>query len=295
MADISKIKLPDNSEYDIKDATARAQSGVTGVKGNSESSYRTGNVNLTPDNIGAVAKTTYEYNKEKSFGSSGKLLIGKFPCYDTNVTIEINSTTSTTYHAVAVLATQNVNNSHGGTITWNVYGDDSNTVAPNLYLYYPTDSRWIEIYFSPTAWSKNLIHIQCIGLLDPDSQRAAQRAGESPQETQIIFVHTACETSAYQRPAVADEPVQALRNPGPEHVQHRRGNQPVFSEIAVFINNVHIQAKPFQGTVMVQHRIHILFIPAGPGASVDSPAIVGVKYQRRPGVGHGTVHFRQPV
>ena len=52
MADISKIKLPDNSEYDIKDATARAQSGVTGVKGNSESSYRTGNVNVTAANIG---------------------------------------------------------------------------------------------------------------------------------------------------------------------------------------------------------------------------------------------------
>ena len=31
------------------------QSGVTGVKGNNESDYRTGNVNLTPGNIGAVA------------------------------------------------------------------------------------------------------------------------------------------------------------------------------------------------------------------------------------------------
>jgi len=31
--------------------------GVSGVKGNAESSYRTGNVNLTPANIGAV-KTT---------------------------------------------------------------------------------------------------------------------------------------------------------------------------------------------------------------------------------------------
>jgi hypothetical protein len=30
---------------------------VTGVKGNAESSYRTGNVNLTPANIGAVAKS----------------------------------------------------------------------------------------------------------------------------------------------------------------------------------------------------------------------------------------------
>ena len=54
MADISKITLPNGSEYNVKDATARAQSGVTGVKGNNESSYRTGNVNLTPHVIGAA-------------------------------------------------------------------------------------------------------------------------------------------------------------------------------------------------------------------------------------------------
>jgi len=55
MADISKIKTPDGTTYDIKDATARANSGVTGVKGNSESSYRTGNVNLTAENVGATS------------------------------------------------------------------------------------------------------------------------------------------------------------------------------------------------------------------------------------------------
>ena len=37
--------------------TTFSNSGVTGVKGNSESSYRTGQVNLTPANIGAVATT----------------------------------------------------------------------------------------------------------------------------------------------------------------------------------------------------------------------------------------------
>lgn len=57
MADISKIKTPDGTTYDIKDTTARANGGVTGVKGNSESSYRKGNVNITPANIGAVAKS----------------------------------------------------------------------------------------------------------------------------------------------------------------------------------------------------------------------------------------------
>lgn len=58
MADISKIKTPDGTTYNIKDATARSQSGVTGVKGNAESSYRTGNVNLTSANIGAIPSNT---------------------------------------------------------------------------------------------------------------------------------------------------------------------------------------------------------------------------------------------
>lgn len=41
---------------------ATVQAGVTGVKGNAESSYRTGNVNLTPANIGAAAAShTHNY------------------------------------------------------------------------------------------------------------------------------------------------------------------------------------------------------------------------------------------
>jgi hypothetical protein len=54
-----------------------------------------------------LPKTTYEYNKEITFGGpeAGKLLIGKFPMYDSNVTITINATTNTTYHCTAVLAT----------------------------------------------------------------------------------------------------------------------------------------------------------------------------------------------
>ena len=41
---------------------ATVQAGVTGVKGNAESAYRTGNVNLTPANIGAAAAShTHSY------------------------------------------------------------------------------------------------------------------------------------------------------------------------------------------------------------------------------------------
>lgn len=53
MANINKIKLPDNVTYNVQDTV----SGYTNtkVKGNAESSYRSGNVNLTPANIGAIA------------------------------------------------------------------------------------------------------------------------------------------------------------------------------------------------------------------------------------------------
>ena len=133
MADISQIKLPDGTTYNVKDSSK-------------------------------LVKTTYEYNTEIAFGSTGKLLIGKFQCYDSNVTITIQSTTNITYYAVAVLATQNIDTAGGGTFTWNTYGDANNTVTPNLYAKYTSGSNWIEIYFSPNNWSKNLIHIQANAL-----------------------------------------------------------------------------------------------------------------------------------
>lgn len=60
MANISKITLPNGTSYDIKDATARATGKVSGVKGERESNYRVGNVNITPENIGAYKKKEYE-------------------------------------------------------------------------------------------------------------------------------------------------------------------------------------------------------------------------------------------
>ena len=87
MADISSIQVPNGDSYDIKDSTARSGlagkqdtlvsgtniktvngnsllgsgditisggGAVSGVKGDTESTYRTGNVNLTAANIGAV-------------------------------------------------------------------------------------------------------------------------------------------------------------------------------------------------------------------------------------------------
>lgn len=58
MANVSQIKLPNGTAYDIKDTISGyiTDAGVTKVKGNAETTYRTGQVNLTPANIGAVNK-----------------------------------------------------------------------------------------------------------------------------------------------------------------------------------------------------------------------------------------------
>ena len=117
-----------------------------------------------PDISGKLDKTTYEWNKEISFGQSGYLLIGKFPMYDSNITVYIDSTTSNTYHGVLVLATQNINTSRGGDYSAVVYGDSSNTVAPSLKIKYSSGSNVFELYFAPQSWSKNLIHIKAVAL-----------------------------------------------------------------------------------------------------------------------------------
>lgn len=99
----------------------------------------------------------YEYNKQKSFGESGYLYIGKFPIYDTNITVDISSTTSTTYSGKLVIACQNY-----AVLKASVFGDYSNMVTPNIY--YRKVDNTVEIYFKPTAWSKNVIHITGCGI-----------------------------------------------------------------------------------------------------------------------------------
>lgn len=108
-----------------------------------------------PDISGKLDKTPYEVNKTINFGNSGALYIGKFKVYDTNVTCEITSTTSVTYSGKLVIATQN-----NVIKQMTVYGDAANTVAPNIFVKPSTTSDpYIEVYFKPSSWSKNVIHI----------------------------------------------------------------------------------------------------------------------------------------
>ena len=108
-----------------------------------------------PDISGKLDKTTYEVNKTINFGQNGALYIGKFKVYDTNVTFEITSTTSVTYSGKLVIAAQNYVIREA-----KVYGDAANTVTPNIYIKPSTTSdQYIEVYFKPESWSKNVVHI----------------------------------------------------------------------------------------------------------------------------------------
>lgn len=131
-------------------------------------------INITPGAIGAaasshthsiyLAKTTYEYNAELAMGSSGKICIGKFKMYDSNITVRISSTTNTTYSGTLIIATQNYGK--GGTATFSaaVYGDPTDTIASNIYIYNVGSTGVVEVYFSPSTYSKNLVHVQCMAL-----------------------------------------------------------------------------------------------------------------------------------
>lgn len=72
--------------------TTISNSGVTGIKGNSESSYRTGQVNLTAANIGAVATSGNEdVNGNKNFKGITTLTIGSTYASSNGTVIAANS------------------------------------------------------------------------------------------------------------------------------------------------------------------------------------------------------------
>lgn len=75
MAELSKITLPNGNVYDLKDTTARSIGKVSGVKGDSQSSYRTGNVNITATNIGLGNLTNNKQVKGLSSGTTNNNLV----------------------------------------------------------------------------------------------------------------------------------------------------------------------------------------------------------------------------
>ena len=112
-----------------------------------------------------LEKTSYEYSKELACGGSDTLvLLGTFPCYDSNVTMTISCTASTSYYGVLIMATQNISTSVGGVLNLKLYGDDENILTPKISVSYVKGSNAISIYMKGDGWSKYLVHIQANAL-----------------------------------------------------------------------------------------------------------------------------------
>jgi hypothetical protein len=108
-------------------------------------------------------KLEYEFNKSINFYASWYLKIGSFPMYDSNVTINIDSTSNKTYHWTVVIATQNTSTtSMWSTHKVEVYDDPTWEIASALRVVWTSWSRNYDVYFVPSAWSKNLIHIRAL-------------------------------------------------------------------------------------------------------------------------------------
>lgn len=113
-----------------------------------------------------LQKVTYEWNKELALGSAhtGKVCIGKFPMYDSNIVINVNSTTNNSFHGTLVIATQNINTSGGGTKNCVVYGDATNEFTNSIRIKYVSGSNVFSVYCNFPKWSKNLVHIKAMAL-----------------------------------------------------------------------------------------------------------------------------------
>ena len=153
---------------------------------------------------GKLNKLTYEWNKQyNAGGTAGYLLIGSFPMYDTNVTIDIDATTNTTYHGTIVIATQNVSETSIGTAhVITVYGDPTGTISDAIRVVWNSGSRNYNVYFVPATWSKNFIHIRAIGnyMENIDESKICTQftTGTAPTTTSGLTVVNAL-TSAFNK------------------------------------------------------------------------------------------------
>ena len=148
-----------------------------------------------------LSKLDYEWNKSyNAGGTAGYLLIGSFPMYDSNVTIDIDSTTTTTYHGTVIIATQNVSEtSIGSAHTITVYGDPTGTISDAIRVVWNSGSRNYNVYFAPLTWSKNLIHIRALGnyleTIDESKICIQFTAGTPPTTTSGLSVINALKTN----------------------------------------------------------------------------------------------------
>ena len=171
----NKPSIPENVSDLVNDAGYTTNTGtITGITMNGASKGTSGVVDLGTvltehqDISGKLDKTTFEWNKQLANGSNGKVCLGKFFMYDSNVTINMTLTTSVTYNATVVIRSQNLNREgSAGGINVDVYSDPKNTITPLLTIFRPdpnTASGSVEVYANLGGWSKCLVHVQGVGL-----------------------------------------------------------------------------------------------------------------------------------
>lgn len=163
-----------------------------------------------------LEKAGYEYNKTLALGSTGYVCIGKFPCYDSNISVEIKSTTNTTYNGTLVIATQNINTSLGGYYKAVVYGDENKTLTDKIKISYLTGSNVFSVYINLPPWSKNILHIQCVDLAGSPTD-IATTITEIPSTATIVptnaFTHKHSVTAAGTNSSTSITPAGTVSQP----------------------------------------------------------------------------------
>ena len=124
--------------------TTFSNSGVTGVKGNAESSYRTGDVNLTPANIGAVALSGNETV------AGNKTLSGTTTAYNIKVGQHVQSDTTVRNQGIEVLDVRNAPlNANSLNKKANFFFTNNDVPVPNTWWSLLHVKGWEGAY---TAW-----------------------------------------------------------------------------------------------------------------------------------------------
>lgn len=135
--------------------------------------------------VGALEKTTYEYNRQLDIGQSGKVCIGKFPMYDSIIAVTINSSTDVTYHGTLVIATQNISTNLSGVYKATVYGDADNSLTDRIKIEYVNGSNVFSVYIDLPLYSKHFLHIQFISSRGEPTD-IATIVGEIPSTATIV-------------------------------------------------------------------------------------------------------------
>lgn len=147
--------------------------GVTGVKGNAESSYRKGDVNITPANIGAAASSHTHSASNITAGTLGGSVVANASAVSTLTTKQVRNTT---------ISTTDPTSSDGGNgDIWITYGSaQSDCPFPVGGIYISITSTNPSSIWAGTTWEQFAKGRTLVGLdsSDPDFTTSGHTGGE---------------------------------------------------------------------------------------------------------------------